>query len=219
MWCLVADAPSSSFWRCAAPALEYGVDAAADLISIKLPRWEIRGGEFVAFLFFKYFWPPDLGSPLLFLAGLGGEGEEERSASMWERGGFPDDEVDTLSGCEVLLLRRAPRWRSLESGTERCLLLPSHVWLWWWWFSPVNLLWPAVAAREEVDRGVGVLGGWPDRRGAGGKKGGFGKLALWLYAFIELGVRRGVAAGFAVDYILWRCSLSWQWWYGGSGED
>ena len=49
--------------------------------------------------------------------------------------------------------------------------------------------------------------------------GGLRKQVLWLCAFIELGVRRGAAAGFAVDYNLWRCSLSRQWWYGVSGED
>ena len=81
------------------------------------------------------------------------------------------------------------------------------------------LLRPAVAARGVVVWRLGVLGGWPGRCGGGGTMGGLRKRVLWLCTFFELGVRRVAAAGFAVDYNMWRCFLPREWRYGGSGGD
>ena len=57
-----------------------GVELVVDLPSVKLPWWKMRGGEVAALLFNKCFWLRVLRFPRLLLAGLGGEGEEERVA-------------------------------------------------------------------------------------------------------------------------------------------
>ena len=98
----MAYAPSSLSQRLVALALGRGVELAIDLLSVKLPRWRIRGGKSTAALFNKCLCFYVLWISLLLLAGLGGEGEKKRDARMWKRSGYPGGEADASLECKIL---------------------------------------------------------------------------------------------------------------------
>ena len=156
---------------------------------------------------------------LLLLAGLGGEGEERRGVQKLERSGYLGGEGNTSPECEILMLARAPWWRSSASGTERCCSIFCSLVCWGLrWSASMVLLRPAVVARRAAAWRWGDDGGWTSWCRAGGKMDGMGKLVLWPNSLIVLGLRRVAAGGSAVDYMMWRYSLPHVWRYGGSGD-
>ena len=146
-----------------------GVELVVDLPSVKFPWWKMRGGEVAALLFCKCFWLRVLRVPCLLLAGLGGEGEEEREA------GCASVFVGGASRCLLLWPAVAARGgadrdRLLRFGAGCAggfLLRLGFVRPWWY---------------GERRREVGV-GGGPGRRCTGGKLGGVGEEKLWPCPF------------------------------------